>query len=393
MKQFISYVVAGILGGACVVGLQSITKEHVTQEDIRPQATPVSHIANRTSTAAPLDFVDASEKAKKAVVHIHAEQSQAAAQAERKNRRRSPFEDLFGGDMFRDDFFRSFGDNFFRPKNGMGSGVILSDDGYIVTNNHVVGFADKLTVTLSDGRKVEAKKIGTDPSSDLAVIKIELDEKLPHIAYADSDKVRVGEWVLAVGNPFSYLTSTVTAGIVSAKGRDLDIIKEERAIEEFIQTDAAVNPGNSGGALVDARGRLIGINTAIATPTGTYAGYSFAIPSNIVKRIVEDIKENGDIQRTQLGISGWDVDENLVKEKSLKTRTGFYIQEVQRGSSAQMSGLLPGDVLVKLNGKKIEKYEDIMPIVKYSKSGDVLKAEIYRRGKLQKYDITLMSKI
>ena len=177
---------------------------------------------------------------------------------------------------------------FMAQKNGSGSGVIYSSDGYIVTNNHVVGFADKITVTDAEGKKYSAVKVGTDESTDLALIKVQGAKNLTPIRIGDSEKVNVGEWVLAVGNPFGYLTSTVTAGIVSAKGRSLDIIQNDKAIEEFIQTDAAINPGNSGGALVNLQGELIGINTAIATPTGVFAGYSFAIPSKIVKRVIKE---------------------------------------------------------------------------------------------------------
>jgi S1-C subfamily serine protease len=280
-----------------------------------------------------------------------------------------------------DDFF---GGNFYSPKNGSGSGVIYSTDGYIITNNHVVGFADKIVVTDSEGNKFDAEKIGTDESTDLAVIKVIGAKNLVPVKIGDSEKVQVGEWVLAVGNPFGYLSSTVTAGIVSAKGRKLDIIKGEKAIEEFIQTDAAINPGNSGGALVNLQGELIGINTAIATPTGTFAGYSFAIPTKIVKKVVKDIIENGgNIERTNLGVGGYDVNEDIVKEFGLKIKNnkGFYIEEVEKKSAAQLGGLLPGDVIVGINENIVANYDDIEKTMKYNKVGDKVNIKVNRNGK------------
>ena len=264
MKGFIKYLIAGMFGGLIVLGgFSYLNKQDKSEINY---AMPVNlDKENVLSSSFPDDFVLASEKSMKVVVHIRAEESELMAQQryqeERKNRR-SPFDDFFSLEDF-------FGGNIMRPfyqQRGSGSGVIISDDGYIVTNNHVVGFADEIKVTLHDKRQYKARKIGTDPSSDLAVIKIE-ENDLPTLKLANSDKARVGEWVLAVGNPFDYLTSTVTAGIISAKGRDIDIIKENKSIEEFIQTDAAINPGNSGGALVNSKGELVGINTAIATPT------------------------------------------------------------------------------------------------------------------------------
>lgn len=262
--------------------------------------------------------------------------------------------------------------------------MIYSADGYIVTNNHVVGFADKITVTDSDGKKYNATKVGTDESTDLALIKVDGAKNLTPIRMGDSEKVNVGEWVLAVGNPFGYLTSTVTAGIVSAKGRSLDIIQNDKAIEEFIQTDAAINPGNSGGALVNLSGELIGINTAIATPTGVFAGYSFAIPSKIVKRVVKDIIENGgNIERTNLGVGGYDINDELVKEfgLNLNGKKGFYIEEVEKRSAAQMGGLLPGDIIIGINNMPVENYDDIEKHMKYNKVGDKVNIRVNRSGK------------
>jgi S1-C subfamily serine protease len=267
----------------------------------------------------------------------------------------------------------------FYQQKGSGSGVIISGDGYIVTNNHVVGFADEILVTLHDKRQYKATKIGTDPSTDLAVIKIE-EKGLPVLKMANSDNAKVGEWVLAVGNPFDYLTSTVTAGIISAKGRDIDIIKDQKSIEEFIQTDAAINPGNSGGALVNVNGELIGINTAIATPTGTYAGYSFAIPSNLMKKIVDEIIENGDIERANLGVQGYTNDDEFAKENKLNIDYGFYVANIVNGSAAQFAGIVEGDIITEVDGQEISNFEDLKETLKFSKVGDTIKIKVNRDG-------------
>jgi len=243
-----------------------------------------------------------------------------------------------------------------------------------------IRFADVINVTLNDGRILKATKIGTDPSTDLAVIKIDgASERFPKMEYADSDQAQVGEWVLAVGSPFGYLKSTVTAGIISAIGRDLDLIEGEKTIEEFIQTDAAVNQGNSGGALVNAQGELVGINSAIATPTGTYAGYSFAIPSNLTKVIIKDIIENGDIERVNLGIEGYDV-KDVKEDFNLSESNGFYIEDVYRGSAAQFGGLLPGDIIKKVDDQPTNELEDIKRVMKFNKVGDVVKLDLIRNG-------------
>ena len=378
MKQWISILAAGVLGGLVVVGGNQIMQND--QEVLAPQPemklTPVANF-NMAPTA-PSSFVTAAEKSTPAVVHITAQESEAMA-SQRLQERRNQYRGFEGFEFFGlDDFFGGGRSQFFRQK-GSGSGVIISNDGYIVTNNHVVEFADEIIVTLSDKKEYKAVKIGTDPSTDLAVIKIE-GENFPTAEFADSDLVRVGEWVLAVGNPFDYLTSTVTAGIVSAKGRDINIIKEDKAIEEFIQTDAAINPGNSGGALVNTDGNLIGINTAIATPTGTYAGYSFAIPSNLAKEIVFDIIENGNIERASLGVSGYDIDEELVEVYNLPTDRGFYVMEVVSGSAAEFGGILPGDVVTRVNATDIQNFEDLKESLKFGKVGDELNVTVNRKG-------------
>lgn len=377
MKTFIQLFFAGILGGLVVF---FFTKKNQSFQDIAGYTYPVvqtGHSANAVNTN--INFIESAKKTTITVVHIYAEESQQLMAKKRQERQSvDPFSDFFNFEDF-------FGENFYRPKNGTGSGVIYNKEGYIITNNHVVGFADKIKVTDSNGKEYIAKKVGTDSSTDLAVIKIEPSGDINPIRFGDSDAVQVGEWVLAVGNPFGYLTSTVTAGIVSAKGRSLDIIKGAKTIEDFIQTDAAINPGNSGGALVNLQGELVGINTAIATPTGVFAGYSFAIPSKIVKKVVSDIIENGgDIDRsTNLGIGGYDVNEELVKEFDLKLKTpsGFYVHEVDKRSSAQLGGILPGDVIIEINKTKISSYEDIEKTLKLKKVGDKVEVKVNREGK------------
>ena len=397
MRKLSSILTAGIVGGLVAFAVVKFSiNEDATTHFVNQSPSAVMVAEN--SGGAPFDFVIASEKSTAAVVHIRAAESQELAQQrfqERKQeRRRNPFdmfdmEDFFGGGFFGDDFF---GNNFYQPKSGTGSGVIMSEDGYIITNNHVVGFADEIIVTTNDNIEYKAEKIGTDPASDLALLKIDGDD-FPTVPFGDSDEVKVGEWVLAVGSPFGYLTSTVTAGIVSAKGRDLDLIKGEKTIEEFIQTDAAVNPGNSGGALVDKEGNLIGINTAIATPTGVFAGYSFAIPVNLVKRIVSDIKENGNIERANLGIGGYDVNDVIKEDFELTVDEGFYIVEVADGSGAQFAGVLPGDVIVSANGQSVGSYEDLKDAIKFSKVGDRVPLEIVREGKTKTLVVKLKKQL
>ena len=370
MKQVVSILLAGILGGMIAFGAMSYKLDNKSIPTEMNQAPRGIQISNGSNT--PTDFVAAASVSTPAVVHITAEESDALA-SQRMGKRNQI--DIFDFDI--NDLFER---NFFGPKQGTGSGVIYSSDGYIITNNHVVGFADKIKVELTDGREFKATKVGTDPSTDLALLKIEANN-LPTMQIGNSEDIKIGEWVLAVGNPFNYLTSTVTAGIVSAKGRDLDIIEGKKAIEEFIQTDAAVNPGNSGGALVDTEGKLIGINTAIATPTGVFAGYSFAIPINLVIKIVEDIKVNGDIDRANLGIEGFDVDEELAADEGLNTTKGFFVVNVVEGSGAQYSGVLPRDVIIEVNDVEVNNIDEIKKEIKFSKVGDMVTLKVIREGK------------
>lgn len=264
---------------------------------------------------------------------------------------------------------------------GTGSGVIISGDGYVVTNNHVIDRADYVEVTLNDNRSFKAKVVGVDPSTDLAVLKIEANE-LPHLEFANSDLVEIGEWVMAVGNPFN-LNSTVTAGIVSAKARNINILKDKSAIESFIQTDAAINPGNSGGALCALDGKLIGINTAIASPTGAYSGYGFAVPANMVNKVVEDLIEFGVVQRAYLGVYIRSVDANLAKEKDLDTQSGVYVDKMMDESAAKSAGVEEGDVILKVDGIEVQTSPELQELIGRKRPGDEVSLEIDRGGDLK----------
>jgi len=316
-----------------------------------------------------LNFVYAAETATPTVVHIKSTMSASA----RNNPYKSPFDDMFR-DYFGDP--REYKGQQ-RHAQSAGSGVIISDNGYIVTNNHVIADADKMEVTLHDNRTYKATLVGTDPNTDIAVIKID-DDNLPFVRFGNSDKVRVGEWVLAVGNPFD-LTSTVTAGIVSAKGRAIDILRERYRIESFIQTDAAVNPGNSGGALVNLKGDLIGINTAIATPTGSYAGYSFAVPVSLVKKVVDDLIEYGMVQRAVLGIVIVDVNDPRL-DVDIDELKGVYIDQVYEGSAADEAGIKKGDIILEINDTEVTNVAELQDLVARNRPGDKIKVTFKRDG-------------
>lgn len=272
---------------------------------------------------------------------------------------------------------------------GFGSGVIISDDGYIVTNNHVVEGSSKVSVTLNDRREFDAEIIGTDPSTDLALLKIMTkDIKFDYVDWGNSDELQVGEWVLAVGNPFN-LTSTVTAGIVSAKGKNLDIIQDKYRIESFIQTDAAVNRGNSGGALVDVSGKLVGINTAILSPTGGYAGISFAVPVSIVQKVVRDLIEYGAVQRAILGVSIADVTAELAKEKKLDKIEGVYIHDVSPEGAAAAVGIKAGDVILAINDVAVNSAGEVQEQISRYRPKDKVNVLIKRNGKTKQYVVVL----
>jgi len=271
-----------------------------------------------------------------------------------------------------------------------GSGVILSADGYIVTNNHVIEDGSRFEVTLNDRREYDATLIASDPSTDLALLKID-EEGLPYLIFGNSDSVQVGEWVMAVGNPFN-LTSTVTAGIVSAKGRSIDILEGEYTIESFIQTDAAVNPGNSGGALVNTNGELVGINTAIITRSGRYEGYSFAIPSNLAQKVIQDLKEFGEVQRGLLGIKIGPVTRQIAKELGLSNMDGVFINSVVAGGGADEAGILQGDVIVGINNMKIKTIPQLQEQVGRLHPGNSIHVDFIRKGELTHAYVTLKDK-
>jgi Do/DeqQ family serine protease len=320
-------------------------------------------------------FVEASANVLPTVVHI-------------KNSRSETYVDPFYFDPF--DFFG--GGNGLRQQkrdaSSTGSGVIISADGYIVTNNHVVQGAEKLEVTLDDKRVLEAQVIGTDPNTDLALIKVSVSNLLA-CPWGNSDDVQVGEWALAVGNPFN-LNSTVTAGIISAKGRDINILNGQSKIESFLQTDAAVNPGNSGGALVNMKGELIGINTAIASRNGVYEGYAFAVPANLVKKIVEDLKDFGSVKRGYLGITVADINDKLAQDENLKVRQGAYVGGFSDNSPAREAGIKKGDVIVKIDGKGVKNRPTMMEMVSRKRPGEEIEVTVNRDGIEKNYTIKLM---
>jgi Do/DeqQ family serine protease len=275
-------------------------------------------------------------------------------------------------------------------RQGAGSGVIISSNGMIVTNNHVIDEADEINVVLNDKREYKAKLIGTDPSTDIALLKIDATG-LPALTFGNSDDLRLGEWVLAVGNPFN-LTSTVTAGIVSAKSRDIGINPDQMRIESFIQTDAAVNPGNSGGALVDTQGRLVGINTAIASQTGSYSGYSFAIPANIVQKVVADLKEFGEVQRALLNVNIGDVDAEIAKKYDLDKIEGVFIGKVLPGGAADLAGIKDNDVIISVDGLNVNSTSELQEQIGKHRPGDKVSVVVKRDNKRKPFNVTLRNK-
>ena len=333
------------------------------------------------------DLTYAAENAVKAVVNIEAIQ-----QVEMPQRRGyDPFLEFFG---IPQDYGRGDGRPQYREQRAGGSGVIISEDGYIVTNNHVVDGASKLKVKLNDGRSFDAKLIGKDSATDLALLKVE-GKELPTLAFGSSDALRLGEWVLAIGSPFD-LQSTITAGIVSAKARQLGAIPNEFRIESFIQTDAAVNPGNSGGALVNTHGELVGINTLIKSQTGSYVGYSFAIPESIVRKVVVDLKEFGVVQRALLGVQFRVVDQDFLdtegKELGIKDLGGAYVAAVVEGGAASEAGIRKGDVILDIDGVKIVEPSTLQEQIAKRRPNDTVKLSVKRDGKVKQFDVTLRNK-
>mgnify|MGYP005622085673 FL=1 len=285
------------------------------------------------------------------------------------------------------EYFYGYRGNQEQTQIGTGSGVIISEDGYIVTNNHVIQNATELEITMNNNKSYKAKLIGTDSKMDIALLKIDADEKLPYITFGDSDNIKVGEWVLAVGNPYN-LNSTVTAGIVSAKARDLS----NEGLQSFIQTDAAVNPGNSGGALVNTRGELIGINTMISSPTGSYAGYSFAVPSNVTRKIIEDLMVFGNVQRGVLGVEGRELNSTFSKEIGINETQGFYVGNVTKKSGAEKAGIEKGDIIVSIDNKDVKSFSDLTLHLSTKRPNDFVEVTILRDGKTKNISVQLTKK-
>jgi len=385
----IGLVLIGLLGGILVMlffvdrqAQQAVVPRVVERVELgRSQPLPTTpdsgsttleiHMLNRL-------FKDVAGQVTKAVVYIEVEGS---------------------GDMPRDWFHQfdeeELGGRFFRemPRQSVGSGVIISEQGYLVTNHHVVDGARRIEVTLSDKRQYQARLVGIDPSTDLAVLQIDLDEgeDLPALALGNSDAVQVGEWVLAVGNPFR-LTSTVTAGIVSALGRQVNIIEDDFRIEDFIQTDAAINPGNSGGALVNLRGELIGISTAIATESGSYEGYGFAVPVNLMERVVQDLISYGEVQRGYLGVSIQSIDASAARRLGLDRIGGVYLDRVEGGSAAYRGGLRRGDVVLSVGGRRVNEPNELQSSIARHRPGDYVSVEVWRKGRTQTHQVILLGR-
>lgn len=390
MNKFFQLVVAAVIGSMItLVANQWYAKENTAVKIEHIAGVPASSVAyslDENGEIIPLDFTRTADKVTAAVVHIRS--TQEATTTSRGTR--DPLRDFFYGPS---PMQRG-------PSQSTGSGVIINKNGYIVTNNHVVQGADFVEVTMNDNSTYKAEVIGTDPDTDLAVIKVN-QQDLPYLSFVDSDQSKVGQWVLAVGNPFN-LNSTVTAGIISAKGRNINIINSNSrgeteqlgntAIESFIQTDAAINPGNSGGALVSLDGGLLGINTAIASPTGAYSGYGFAVPSNIVSKVVEDLISFGTVQRGWLGVTVQNVDSDLAKRESLDRNEGAFIADFAENSAAKESGLEKGDVVIKLDDAEIKSSSALIEYIGRKRPGDKIAVKVDRKGKIVTVPVVLKNK-
>ncbi|MES2808031.1 MAG: trypsin-like peptidase domain-containing protein [Bacteroidota bacterium] len=410
MKKIGLTLLTAIVGGAMALGTYKLVENKYANNMSLDEKQEVYFANNKMtsnimSSAGQLDFTQAAAAVTPAVVFIRTTYNSSSGMNSEQSQAQRLMEEFLG---------RGGGGRQARPQMASGSGVIISPDGYIVTNNHVVAKADKIDITLNDHRQFKAKVIGTDPNTDLALIKIE-GNNLPVVKMGNSDDVRVGEWVLAVGNPFN-LTSTVTAGIVSAKGRGLKLLgrpesgeeeeygnpfggrlrrqtqPEERVskgIESFIQTDAAINPGNSGGALVNTAGELIGINSAIASHTGTYEGYGFAIPMNLARKVLNDIQKYGAVKRGYIGVSFLELNPDYAEQLNVKSTAGLYVNEVLKGSGGEAAGLRKGDVISKVEGKPVYESSDLQERAGRLQPGDKIKVSVLRDGEEKNFTITL----
>lgn len=369
MKNFSTLFLVSLLSGVVTLGSYKLlfdTNGYFSNDKDSLVTTASNSYGKKVGLSSDvLDFTEAAEKTIHTVVHV-------------KNvSRRTITNPIL-------EYFYGYKGGQSQEQVGTGSGVIISEDGYIVTNNHVIKGASEIEITLNNKKSYQAKLIGTDSKMDIALLKIDANEKLPYTVFANSDSVKVGEWVLAVGNPYN-LTSTVTAGIVSAKARDLDT----SGIQSFIQTDAAVNPGNSGGALVNTRGELIGINTMISSMTGSYVGYSFAVPSNIARKIIEDLMEFGNVQRGILGVEGGELNSITSKELGITQTQGFYINKVTKNSGAEKSGLTKGDVIIKLDEQNIATFADLSGYINTKRPNDKVQVMFMRDGKTKIVPVVL----
>lgn len=370
MKQTARLFLVALVAGATTLGGYKWLVEDTNTTPLTSQNDTTSFIptnyATTSAMAEGIDFTTAAEKTVHAVVHV----KNTTVSTQPSNM----MDLLFGGGSP-------------RAMIGTGSGVIISPDGYIITNNHVIDNSTQLEVTLNNNKTYEAELIGTDPKTDIALIKIDADEELPYVPFGDSNNIKIGEWVLAVGNPFN-LTSTVTAGIISAKARDLNEFDSNP--QSFIQTDAAVNRGNSGGALVNIQGQLVGINTAITSETGSYVGYAFAVPSNTARKVVEDIMEYGNVQRGILGITGGSLNSDTAQSLGIDETEGVYVAGVEKGSGADKSGLQEGDIIKKIDGYKIGKFADLAGYLGAKRPNDVVDVTILRNGSPRVIPVTLV---
>ena len=376
MKKFIIYFFVSIISILSIVLVTNIIRNNIQEEisklkeeqskdlvlkSFKTQAKNTNF--NYLDVQRP-DFVEIAKKSINTVVHVKSSSS--------------------GGDYSIEDFI--FGRSQRRPQMGSGSGVIISSDGYIITNHHVIETAEDIQITTNNNQSYDAKIIGSDEQNDIALLKIETNDELPYAVFGDSDSTQIGEWVLAVGNPFN-LTSTVTAGIISAKSRNLD--PTGRTTQSYIQTDAAVNPGNSGGALINDKGELIGINTAIQSQTGSYVGYSFAVPSNIAKKVIEDILEYGNVQYGFLGVTGTSLNSFRAKELDVEDTEGFFINGIDKESGANSAGIKIGDIIKDIDGIKISKFSDLKGYLNTKRPDDIVEVNLKRDNVSKKVRVQL----
>ena len=376
MKKFIFYFFVSIISILSIVLVTNIIRNNIQEEisklkeeqskdlvlkNFKTQAKNTNF--NYLDVQRP-DFVEIAKKSINTVVHVKSSSS--------------------GGDYSIEDFI--FGRSQRRTQMGSGSGVIISSDGYIITNHHVIETAEDIQITTNNNQSYNAKIIGSDEQNDIALLKIETNDELPYAVFGDSDSTQIGEWVLAVGNPFN-LTSTVTAGIISAKSRNLD--PTGRTTQSYIQTDAAVNPGNSGGALINDKGELIGINTAIQTQTGSYVGYSFAVPSNIAKKVIEDILEYGNVQYGFLGVTGTSLNSFRAKELDVEDTEGFFINGIDKESGANSAGIKIGDIIKDIDGIKISKFSDLKGYLNTKRPDDIVEVNLKRDNVSKKVRVQL----